>query len=77
MRFIHHVLAPLEGQLASQDYGRLVASLATAFGPEAAISLTDVAQLDADDALQVMGMTSGWILDGALAAAGLAPRRRP
>jgi AcrR family transcriptional regulator len=79
-RFIGRVLAPLDGQLSTDDHTRLVAALVVAFGSEATISLTDVAHLDTDDALEVMVVTCGWILDGALADAGLPGRgaaRRP
>lgn len=68
-RFIHQVLAPLDGQLAETDNERLVAALAIGFGTEAATSLTDVSHLEPAAALEVMLTTCRWILDGALASA--------
>jgi hypothetical protein len=41
------------------------------WGTEAAISLVDVGQLDPDTALATMLTTCRWILDGALADAGV------
>ncbi len=70
-QFIRQVLEPLEGRLTETDHGRLVAALAIGFGTEAATSLTDVARLEPDTALEVMLVTCHWILDGALAEAGL------
>ncbi len=70
-QFIRQVLAPLDGRLTKADYERLVAALAIGFGTEAATSLTDVARLEPDAALEVMVVTCRWILDGALAEAGL------
>jgi AcrR family transcriptional regulator len=70
-RFIRQVLAPLEGRLEEADHERLVAALAVGFGTEAATSLTDVSRLEPEAALEVMLATCRWILDGALAEAGL------
>lgn len=70
-RFIRQVLAPLQGLMADTDLERLVAALAIGFGTEAATSLTDVARLEPDVALEIMGVTCRWILDGALTEAGL------
>jgi AcrR family transcriptional regulator len=67
-----HALAPLEGQLTDEQMERLVAAFCIAVGTEAIISLTDVAQLDADAALEVIVTTCRWILDGALREAGVA-----
>lgn len=69
--FIRQVLAPIEGRLPAADHERLVAALAVGFGTEAATSLTDVARLEPGAALEVMTATCRWILDGALADAGL------
>lgn len=69
-RFIRQVLAPLEGRLTEAEHERLVAALAVGFGTEAATSLTDIARLDPDAALEVMLATCRWILDGALTDAG-------
>lgn len=71
-QFIRQAVSPLEGRLPDADHARLCAALAVGFGTEATISLTDVAGLDADAALEVMATTCRWILDGALAEAGLA-----
>lgn len=70
-RFIRQVLAPLEGRMADTDLERLAAALVVGFGTEAATSLTDVARLEPDAALEVMATTCRWILDGALGDAGL------
>lgn len=70
-QFIRQVLAPVEGRLTEADHERLVAALAIGFGTEAATSLTDVARLAPDAALEVMLVTCRWILDGALAEAAL------
>ncbi|MGI9051510.1 MAG: hypothetical protein ACR2HQ_02480 [Ilumatobacteraceae bacterium] len=70
-QFIRQVLAPLECRLTDAEHGRLVAALAIGFGTEAATSLTDVARLEPDAALEVMVVTCRWILDGALAEATL------
>lgn len=65
-RFIRLVLEPLEGRLSRAELERLFAALTVAFGTEAATSLTDVARLDPDAALETMRTTCRWILDGAL-----------
>ena len=69
--FIRQVLAPLEGRMTDVDHERLVAALAVGFGTEAATSLSDVARLEPEPALEIMVATCHWILDGALAEAGL------
>lgn len=74
-RFLRQVIAPLEGELDPADHARLLAALAVGFGTEAATSLTDVARLDPEDAIEVMAATCRWILDGALADAGVRTRR--
>lgn len=71
MAFIRQVLAPIDGRLLTADHERLVAALAVAFGTEAATSLTDVACLEPEAALEVMIATCRWILDGALTEAAL------
>lgn len=68
---IRHALVPLEGKLSDEQMDQLVAAFSIAVGFEAVISLTDVAQLDAEPAVEVMVTTCRWILDGALADAGL------
>jgi AcrR family transcriptional regulator len=68
---IRHALAPLEGKLSDEQMEQLVAAFSIAVGFEAVISLTDVAQLDSEAAVEVMITTSRWILDGALREAGL------
>jgi AcrR family transcriptional regulator len=70
-RFIRQVLTPVEGRMTEEDHERLVAALAVGFGTEAATSLTDVARLEPGAALEVMVATCRWILDGALAEAGV------
>lgn len=70
-RFIRQVLAPLDAQMSNADLERLVAALIVGFGTEAATSLTDVARLEPDAALEIMVMTCRWILDGALTDANL------
>ena len=65
-RFIRLVLEPLEGRLSTAELERLFAALTVAFGTEAVTSLTDVARLDPDAALETMRTTCRWILDGAL-----------
>lgn len=66
-----HALTPLEGKLTDEQMEQLVNALAIAVGTEAAISLTDVAHLEPDPALEVMVTTARWILDGALTDAGI------
>lgn len=66
-----HALAPLEGKLTDAQMERLVSAFCVAVGTEAIISLTDVAQLDGDAAVEVVVTTCRWILDGALREAGL------
>ncbi|HEY1830482.1 MAG TPA: helix-turn-helix domain-containing protein [Acidimicrobiales bacterium] len=68
---IRHALVPLEGKLSDEQMEQLVAAFIIVVGFEAVISLTDVAQLDPEAALEVMINTCRWILDGALAEAGL------
>jgi hypothetical protein len=68
---IRHALAPLEGKLSDEQMEQLVAAFSIAIGGEAVISLTDVAHLDPEPALEVMVTTCRWILDGALGDAGL------
>lgn len=70
-RFLRQVLAPLQDHMADPDLERLVAALVVGFGTEAATSLTDVARLDPDPALEIMVVTCRWILDGALRDADL------
>jgi len=68
-----------EDRLTEADYGRLVTALAIGFGTEAATSLTDVARLKPDAALEVMLVPCRWILDGALSlkrGSGRAANRR-
>ena len=74
-QFIRQAVAPIEDKLSPADHERLVAALVVGFGTEAATSLTDVARLAPDAALEVMVATCRWILDGALADAGLHSRR--
>lgn len=69
--FIRQAVAPIEDRLSPADRDRLLAALAVGFGTEAATSLTDVARLEPEAALEVMLATCHWILDGALAQAGL------
>ncbi|WP_436793308.1 TetR/AcrR family transcriptional regulator [Actinospongicola halichondriae] len=69
-KFIRQVVQPLESRLSRSELEQLVAALIIGFGTEAATSLTDVAQLDPEAALEVMARTCRWILDGALADAG-------
>ncbi|MEO5679069.1 MAG: helix-turn-helix domain-containing protein [Acidimicrobiales bacterium] len=66
-----HALIPLKGKLTDEQMEQLVSALAIAVGTEAAISLTDVAHLEPDPALEVMVTTARWILDGALTDAGI------
>lgn len=68
-QFIRQAMAPLEDQLALADHQRLLAALAVGFGAEVAISLTDVAGLAPEDALEMMAATCRWILSGTLAEA--------
>ena len=70
-QFIRQVLAPIEDRLSAAEHERLLAALAVGFGTEAATSLTDVARLAPEPALDVMVATCRWILDGALAEADL------
>ncbi len=70
-QFIRQVVAPLDDQLDPADHERLLAALAVGFGTEAATSLTDVVRLAPEAAVEVMATTCRWILDGALADAGL------
>jgi AcrR family transcriptional regulator len=70
-QFIRQAVAPIEDRLSPADHERLLAALAVGFGTEAAIALTDVARLEPEAALEVMLATCRWILDGALAEAGL------
>lgn len=74
-KFIRQVLASLEGRMGAADLDRLAAALVVGFGTEAATSLTDVARLEADPALEIMAATCRWILDGALNDAGVRPAR--
>ena len=66
-QFIRQAIAPIEDQLTPAQLDRLRAALTVGLGTEAAISLTDVARLEPDAALEVMVATCRWILDGALA----------
>lgn len=70
-QFIRQVVAPIKDRLSPADHERLLAALAVGFGTEAAISLTDVARLAPEAALEVMVATCRWIMDGALADAGV------
>ncbi len=67
-----HVLQPVRASLTEADYERLVSALNVGWGTEAMISLIDINQLDPEPALEVMVTTCRWILEGALADAGLA-----
>jgi AcrR family transcriptional regulator len=69
--FTRQALAPLQPRLSPADFERLVAALGVGWGTEAVISLVDVGQLDPDTALATMLSTCRWILDGALADAGV------
>jgi AcrR family transcriptional regulator len=69
--FTRQVLVPVEDRLTKEQLEQLVAALAIGWGTEAAITLTDVALLDPEPALETMVTTCRWILDGALAAAGV------
>jgi AcrR family transcriptional regulator len=69
--FTRQALAPLQDRLSPADFERLVAALGVGWGTEAAISLVDVGELDPDTALATMLTTCRWILDGALADAGV------
>ena len=75
-QFIRQAIEPIEAQLSPADHQRLLAALAVGFGTDAAISLTDVARLEPDAALEVMVVTCRWILDGALADAARASSDR-
>lgn len=61
----------MEDQLDPADQRRLLAALAVGFGTEAAISLTDVAGMEPEEAIEVMATTCRWILAGALAEAAV------
>lgn len=71
IQFLSQVLAPVEDQLDPAAHEQLLAALAVGFGTEAAISLTDVVRMEPEDAIEVMATTCRWILDGALAEAGV------
>ena len=68
---IRQAVGPLGGRLSATDFERLVAALGVGLGTESAISLVDVANLDPETALDTMLATCRWILDGALADAGV------
>lgn len=68
---IRHALVPLEAKLSDERMEQLVAAFSVVVGGEAVISLSDVAQLDPEPALEVMVTTCRWILEGALREAGL------
>ena len=69
--FTRQALAPIHDRLSKPDFERLVAALDVGWGTEATISLLDVGQLDPETALATMLTTCRWILDGALADAGI------
>lgn len=70
---IRSALAPLVGLLTGNQLDRLIAALVVAVGIEAVVSLTDIALLEPDAAIEVLVTTCRWILDGALADAGIYP----
>lgn len=76
-QFIRQVVAPVADRLDPVDHERLLAALAVGFGTEAVTSLVDVARLSPEAAIEVMATTCRWILDGALADAGLGVSRDP
>jgi hypothetical protein len=65
------VLEPVGRSMKKADHERLVAALNVGWGTEAMISLVDIDQLEPEEALEIMLVTCRWILDGALAEAGL------
>lgn len=76
--FTRQALAPIQDRLTEAQFEQLVAALAIGWGTEAAITLTDIALLEPEPALETMITTCRWILDGALADAGVnKPRRKP
>jgi AcrR family transcriptional regulator len=63
---IRKVVAPLNGQLSTEDVDRIAHALGTVFGTEVMIALTDAVGLDVEDAKQTLLDAGRWLLSGAL-----------
>ena len=70
-RWITGLLAPLEGTADQRTLRRLAGSLNLLLGVEAVVALTDIAQLDREEALDVLAWTAETLVR---AAAGSAAR---
>jgi hypothetical protein len=64
---IRNVIAPLDGNLAKNDIGRIAHALGLVVGTEAMIALTDAVGLDVAEAKRTLLDSARWLLTGALA----------
>jgi len=63
--WIADALAPLRDQIAQTDFDRLVLAITAATGIEAFVWLTDIAELTADQALEIMRFSAETLLASA------------